>query len=160
LKTNIFDFLKAPLVNDKVNGMIDFNKEWKCTDILKNKSSFVIHFSAPSKPQIYQSIINEINLDFRTRTNTFNTLNSSHSSPLIERININNIFTNAITSMSSENSTMSSNSLRIQTQGINSNRNFFIIDNMLYDRPSTRELLNYESNILYCMINGISPSII
>jgi hypothetical protein len=27
LKTNIFDFLKAPLVNDKVNGMIDFNKE-------------------------------------------------------------------------------------------------------------------------------------
>lgn len=160
LKIDIFDYLRAPLLNNKVNGLIDFYQEWKCINILKNKSPFIVDFSAPSKPQIYQSIINEINLDFRAKTNAFPTSSSSHSSPIIERVNINNIFTNAITSMSSTDTTISGNSLRIQTQGINSNRNFFIIDNLLYDRPSTRELLNYESNILYCMINGISPSII
>lgn len=106
---------------------------------------------------IYQSIINEINYDFNVKgTEAFSGLNSSYSSPIIERVNINNIFSNAIatTNIFSDNA----NSLGIH--GISNNRNSIIIDNSLMTtRIKTTELLNYQSNILYCLINGLSPSL-
>lgn len=107
---------------------------------------------------IYQSIINEINYDFNIDTGTFSGINSSYSSPIIERVNINNIFSNAIASTSTVNDTTSS----LGIQGINygSNRNFVIVDNLLINtKLRSTELLNYQSNILYCLINGLSPSI-
>ena len=106
---------------------------------------------------VYQSIINEINLDFNVkRTEAFSGLNSSYSSPIIERVNINNIFSNALASSSNIND--NANSLGIH--GINYNRNSIIVDNGLNStRIKTTELLNYQSNILYCLINGLSPSL-
>jgi hypothetical protein len=88
---------------------------------------------------------------------TFSGINSSYSSPIIERVNINNIFSNAIASTNIAND--STNSLGIQ--GINYNsRNSLIVDNLLMNtKVKTTELLNYQSNILYCLINGLSPSI-
>ena len=159
---NIFNCIKTP-VSDKVNGLVEFNKEWRSIYVLKNKTSFINNF--PSKPElgVYQSIINEINLDFYTKTNAFSTLNSTHSSPLIERVNINSIFSNAIAStrpsINIVDSINTSNSLVINTQSIHSNRNYSILDNtLIWPRSPGRELLNYNSNVLYCLINGLSPS--
>jgi len=58
-----------------------------------------------------------------------------------------------------DTATSSHNSLVIQTQSLYNNRNFSIIDNVLIGpRSPGREILNYNSNVLYCLINGISPS--
>jgi hypothetical protein len=155
-KQNIFNNTKISLIADKINGLTDFNKKWKSECILKNTSSFITN-TISTKLHIYKSIINEINLDFHeTKTSSLSVINSS---PIIERININNIFSNAIASTNITND-VTSNTLRIQTQGINSNRNYFIVDNVLMGhRPRSTELLNYQSNILYCVINKLSPSI-
>jgi hypothetical protein len=113
---------------------------------------------------IYQSIINEINLDFRSN-NALPALNSTHSSPIIERVNLNNIFANAIAStrptisIVDTTTSASNNSLVIQTQSIYNNRNYSIVDSLLMGpRSPGREILNYNSNVLYCLINGLSPS--
>ena len=154
----------------------------------------VIYQSTNASLEIYQSIINQVNLDFTgTKKNNFlqvnTSLSSSHSSyhssfstspnpfslpsspfsPIIERIKINEIFNNAITSINTANNqaityintannTVSYSPLRIQTQGIHTNRSYFIIDSILMSRPRSTELLNYHSNILYCMVNNVSPS--
>lgn len=139
----------------KDNSLIHY-KEWRYEYIFKNEWTSI--YSNNSKLGIYQSIINEINLDFKIKgTDTFSGLNSSYSSPVIERVNINSIFSNAIASTNIVNDT--TNSLGIQSI-TNSNRNFVIVDNALINtRLRTTELLNYQSNILYCLINGLSPSI-
>jgi hypothetical protein len=112
------------------------------------------------KVGIYQFVISQINLDFNeTRTTGLSAINSSYSSPIIERVNIDNLFSNAITSTSTVNDTISNNSLVVQTQGLYNNRNYVIIDSVLMNKPRGTELLNYQSNILYCIINGLSPSI-
>lgn len=131
-------------------------KEWRYEYIFNNK--WISIQNTNNKLGIYQSIINEINLDFNAKGNmTFSGINSSYSSPLIERVNINSIFSNAITSTSTTNDI--TNSLGIQGISIN-NRNSIIFENMLSDtRVKTTELLNYQSNILYCLINGLSPSL-
>ena len=106
-------------------------------------------------------------MDFQSKTNAFSTLHSSYSSPLIERVNINSIFSNAIASTrpsitivdNFSSNTTTTTSLVINTQSITSNRNYSIIDNtLIWPRSPGRELLNYNSNVLYCLINGISPS--
>jgi hypothetical protein len=96
-------------------------------------------------------------LDFNIKgTETFSGINSSYSSPIIERVNINNIFSNALSSINIVNDT--TNPLGIQ--GINNNRNFVVIDSALINtRLRTTELLNYQSNVLYCVINKLSPSL-
>src|SRR5271156_6669849 len=101
--------------------------------------------------------MNEINLDFHTKgTGTLSGVNSSYSSPIIERININSIFSNAISSTNTPNSI--TNSLGIHGIDYSNNRNFVIVDNVLMNtKIRTTELLNYQSNILYCIINGLSP---
>ena len=97
--------------------------------------------------------MNEINLDFNVKgSGTFSGINSS---PIIERININNIFSNAISSTNTSNSIP--NSLGIHGIDYSSNRNFVIVDNVLMNtKVRTTELLNYNSNILYCLIRLIT----
>jgi len=165
LKKNIFNYLGESLASQKVEGLVEFNQEWRSVNLLKNKSFFIKDFPFTLKSGIYQSIINEINWDFQSKTNAFSTLHSSYSSPLIERVNINNIFSNAIAStrpsitIVDNFSTDSTTSLVINTQSISNNRNYSIIDNtLIWPRSPGRELLNYNSNVLYCLINGISPS--
>ena len=103
--------------------------------------------SSNLKYNIYQPIINEINLDFRT---SFSEISSS---PVIERIDINKVFNKII-----EDTTHiveSNNSL-----GINNNRDSLKLDTFsLRDDIKNKELLNYQSNILYLLINKLSPSI-
>lgn len=161
LQMGTFNFLKAPFINDKVDGLAEFNHDWRSEYLIKNKSSFIIGIR--NKLSVYQSIINELNLDFHS----VNSVNNSHvmqnSSPIIERINLNNVFSNAIAStrpsINIVDSINTSNSLVINTQSIHSNRNYSIIDNtLIWPRSPGRELLNYNSNVLYCLINGLSPS--
>lgn len=159
---DIFHYIKRP-VSDRVNGLVEYNMEWRSVYVLKNKTSFIINITSKPELGVYQSIINEISLDFHTKTSNFSTFNSTHSSPLIERVNINNIFSNAIAStrpsINIEDNISYSNSLVINTQSIHSNRNFSLIDNtLIWPRSPGKELLNYNSNVLYCLINGLSPS--
>jgi hypothetical protein len=59
----------------------------------------------------------------------------------------------------SVSSASSQHTLVIQTQSIYNNRNFSIVDSVLIGpRSPGREILNYNSNVLYCLINGLSPS--
>lgn len=141
-------FSRARFINIK-ESRYDYNFKVKWTDINNTNSEL----------GIYKSIMNEINLDFNAKgTGTFSGINSSYSSPIIERININNIFSNAISSTNTHNSIP--NSLGIHGIDYSSNRNSFIVDNVLMNtKIRTTELLNYNSNILYCLINGLSPSI-
>lgn len=134
-------------------GFIDI-KEWRF-EYLFNPKWKSIHNNG--KLGIYQSIINEINLDFNAKgTITFSRLNSTYSSPLIERVNINSIFSKAIELTNTTNDIPNS----LGVQGLTSNRDSVIFDNLsINTRVKSTELLNYQSNILYCLINGLSPSI-
>lgn len=102
-----------------------------------------------AKLGIYQSIIQGIKLDFSSMTY------SVHPSPIVEQIDLNSIFKTMIINTSSiieliDNSTLSTtkNSLTLNTS----------ID-LFQDQPRGKELLNYQSNILYILINNLSPSI-
>lgn len=153
---------KLSLNNDLNNTKIGFNKSNFINKELRYNyfNNKLINFNdTKSELGIYKSIMNEINLDFHTRgTGTLSGVNSSYSSPIIERININNIFSNAISSTNTHNSI--TNSLGIHGVDYSNNRNFVIVDNILINpKIRTRELLNYNSNILYCLINGLSPSL-
>ena len=107
-------------------------------------------------PGIYQTIMNEINLDFGSINISSVTTNSVYSSPIIERININNIFNTFTTN------TASIIEPTINNLGISSNRNSLTLNtslDVLNNRPRNKELLNYQSNILYLLINNLSLSI-
>ena len=130
-------------------------KNWRYEYLFKPKLTSI--HNTNSELGIYKSIINEINLDFKS-TGVLSGINSSYSSPIIERANINSIFSNAISSMNTHNSIP--NSLGIHGIDYSSNRNFVVVGNVLMNtKLRTTELLNYQSNILYCLINGLSPSI-
>lgn len=151
---NVLKGNKTAVVSNK-SGFINI-KEWRYEYIFDNK--WISIYNTKKELGVYQSIINEINLDFNAKgTGTFSGINSSYSSPLIERVNINSIFSNAIAS-TNVTSDMP-NSLGIQ--GINYNPiNSVLFDNLVINtRVRSTELLNYQSNILYCLINGLSPSI-
>jgi len=131
-------------------------KNWRHEYLFKPKLTSI--HNTNSELGIYKSIIKEINLDFNKSTGIFSSINSSYSSPIIERANINSIFLNAISSMNTHNSIH--NSLGIHGIDYSSNRNFVVVGNVLMNtKLRTTELLNYQSNILYCLINGLSPSI-
>ena len=152
--SNILNSRNIEVISNKTS-FIDV-QGWRFEYIFNNKWKYI--HNTGSQLGIYQSIINEINLDFNAKgTGTFSGMNSYYSSPIIERVNINSIFSNAIASRNVTNDI--TNSLGIQ--GINYNpRNSVLFDNLLIDtRVKTTELLNYQSNILYCLINGLSPSI-
>ena len=82
---------------------------------------------------------------------------SIYSSPIIERIDLNNVFNTMVINTAPIVETMDNNSI-----SINSNRNSLTLNTSLdlfRDRPRNKELLNYESNILFLLINSLSPSI-
>lgn len=105
--------------------------------------------------------MNEVNLDFSSQGNV-SIMNSIHSinstySPIIERIDLNNVFNKIVINTAPIVENMDSNSL-----GIFSNRNSLTLNtsiDLLRSQSRNKELLNYQSNILYLLINNLSPSI-
>jgi hypothetical protein len=136
--------------NNLVNNIEPLTRINKISKFLGSDNALFYRF-------LKKSILNEVKLDFHSMINTSG-INSSYSSPIIERININSIFSNAIASVNTGNDT--TNSLGIQGVNYSSNRSSVIVDSVLMNtRLKTTELLNYQSNILYCIINGLSPSL-
>jgi hypothetical protein len=105
--------------------------------------------------------MDEANLDFSSQGN-ISIMNSIHSvnpihSPIIERIDLNNVFNKMVINTAPIIESMDSNSL-----SINSNRNSLTLNtsiDLLRSQSRNKELLNYQSNILYLLINNLSPSI-
>lgn len=98
----------------------------------------------------------EVNLDFSSIENP-STINSIYSSPIIERIDLNSVFNTMVINTAPLVETINNNSL-----SINSNRNSLTLNtslDLLGNRTINKELLNYQSNILYLLINNLSPSI-
>ena len=172
------DDTENTLASQMVKGLVDFNKEWKSECLLRNKTSFITSrvTDKSTNISIFQYIANKINLDFNYSRSPLeiNTLDvspinqSTLLSPIIERVKINDLFNNAIQSLNTAKDAAYDTPLRIQTQGLHSNNEFINIEGLLMNRsPGITinrvggiELLNYNSNVLYCLINGISPSII
>jgi NUMOD1 domain len=124
---------------DKLSRFVEINKEWKERKV-------------NAKSGIYQSIINEVNLDFSSSV-----INTTYSSPIIERIDLNNVFKTLVIKTAPTMEIMDNNAL-----SISSNRNSLTLNtsiDIFRARPINKELLNYESNILYLLINNLSPSV-
>jgi hypothetical protein len=102
------------------------------------------------KLSIYQPIIDEADLDFSSSY-------SINASPIIERIDLNSVFNNIVINTAPFVESIDNNYL-----SINSNRKSLTLNtsiDLLRGHPKNKELLNYESNILYLLINNLSPSI-
>jgi hypothetical protein len=137
--------MKVPIIIDLTNRLVHYNWEWKSEWFNGYKSLSFIN----TKLDIYQSIINNLTLDF-----------TYYPSPIIERIDLNSAFNTLISNKVIIYEPINTNPLGIQN--INSNRNSLILDtsdNGLYNRARNTELLNYQSNILYLLINKLSPSL-
>ena len=137
-------YLKNVLNNNTniINYKCNINKSLKYEDVFNNNLTPI--YNTRNKLGIYETIIKEINLDFSKSTGTFTDINSTYSSPIIERVNINTIFKNAISSNN-------------HTKIVSNPLGLFFEDLTIDTKVKPRELLNYESNILYCLINGLSP---
>lgn len=163
-KLRLYDSTKELRINngsfDK-SKLGDFNYKFISINTLlnyENKNLF--------QPQFYrefvicQTVVNELNLDF-SNTTIISINNSVYSSPIIERIDLNSTFSNIATNVVQES--RNDNPLGIQGLSIReSNRNSTILNTSIAlnkDKPRSVELLNYQSNILYLMINGLSPSL-
>lgn len=130
--------ISKPISINKISRFVELNKEWR----------------SEAKLGIYQSIVNEVNLNFTSMVSPRRT-DVIYSSPIIERIDINNVFNNIVTNTINE---LSNNN----SFATNSNRNSLTLNtsvDIFRDKVKNRELLNYQSNILYLLINKISPSI-
>ena len=129
----------------KTSEFIEVNREWFIS----------------AKLSIYQPIMDEANLDFSSQgniliMNSIHSVNSIHS-PIMERIDLNSVFNNMVINTAPIVEAMDSNTL-----SINSNRNSLTLNtsiDLLRGHPRNKELLNYQSNILYLLINNLSPSI-
>lgn len=129
--------------NSKISKFIEIDNSWKT----KVKLGF------------YYKIINEVNLDFSSVVNSsiMNPIQPINSSPIIERIDLNTVFSKMVINTAPIIESMDSNSL-----SINSNRNSLTLNtsiDLLRSQNRNKELLNYQSNILYLLINNLSPSI-
>jgi hypothetical protein len=139
-KNNLINNYKPNIFINKINIFLDVNKGRKFNANLG----------------IYQIIMNEINLDFNSRDTSL-AINSVYSSPIIERIDLNSVFNTFTANTLSVTEPVINNSL-----GINSNRNSLTLNtsvDVLTNKTRSTELLNYQSNILYLLINKLSPSI-
>lgn len=116
-------------IDDKINKFISTDKN------LENKI-ILFYGNIFWKSSILHSIlISLIDLDFH----------SVAPSPIIDNIT---------------NQQLTNNSLDVQNLRINTNLSEIIMNNrILENRSKPKELLNYQSNILYLLINGISPSL-
>jgi hypothetical protein len=158
-KIKLYDNTKESRISniDSYNKLINFNFTFLSinpSSYYKNKSLFLPPIG------VYQTIINELNIDFNN-IKIVNINNSIYSSPIVERIDLNNTFSNIAANVIQESG--NDNPLGIQGLSITqSNRNSLTLNTievLSQNRLSSKELLNYQSNILYLMINGISPSI-
>jgi hypothetical protein len=127
----------------KTNKFLEVNREWFIN----------------AKLSIYKPIMNEVNLDFSSAGNAsiMNSSYSVNSSPIIEKIDLNNVFNKIVINTAPIVESMDNNSL-----SINSNRNSLTLNtsiDLLRNQSRNKELLNYQSNILYLLINNLSPSL-
>ncbi len=146
-KNSSIENIKGFMITDQINKLTLFNKEFGFIHMDTYKS-------IDTKLSIYQSIMNEINLNFN---NNYLDVSSFNSSPIIERIDINNVFDRLIKDTTSVVETINNNSL-----SITNNRNSLTLNtsiNLLTNKSGNKELLNYQSNILYLLVNGLSPSL-
>lgn len=145
---------KCKLNNNLINNMeyTEFNK----IDILilNKKLKFeciCLYNNIPNRLNIAKSIIDEIHLSFRDMINV-----STVNSPIIDQVNYN---TNSLLNIHTVNQEIPNNPLGIQ--GIYGNKNSLVVSNnfIIGNNHRKTELLNYQSNILYILLNGLSPSI-
>lgn len=156
-------------INNKFNPVLHYNLNQKNTLIsnylLNNTKAKTSRFIAVNrewfinaKLSIYQPIINEVNLDFSSAegVSIINSATLVNSSPIIERIDLNSVFNKMVINTGLVAETMNNNSL-----SVNSNRNSLTLNTSLdlfQSQSRGKELLNYQSNILYLLINNLSPS--
>ena len=154
LENNFMSNSYAIDINSK--SVFVFKKEFRYEKIFCIKSLF----SANANLGIYEAIVNKINLDFGLTDPVF--ANSSFSSsPIVQRINLNEVFSNVIESNVNSNINVLSNSDTVSNNitSINNNRNSLRLNtSIITNSPKNKELLNYNSNILYLIINKVSPS--
>lgn len=166
----LYDSVKEPLVDNKYfykKKLISFDWGWNTINLpWIYKESLLVN----NKFGIYQTIISSINLDFHNDAisiiDNSSPINKMHSSPIMGRIDLNKSFYTLTRSVI--NKIASENPLGLGIEGMQnisitrSNRSSLILDTSIalnQDKIKATELLNYQSNILYLMINGISPSI-
>jgi hypothetical protein len=155
LKNNIFNCINSP-ITDKVKGLAEFNKEWLSVDILKNKTSFIHGFTSRPTPGIGLGIyipVNEVDTWSRNVSSIISTVNSTSAIASTNTVFPDMVASTHITATAVDTIT-TPNSLVLHPTG--SYRNSSIIDNtLLGPRSPGRQILNYNSNVLYCLINGI-----
>lgn len=153
---------KLYLVSDKISGLDEFIKKMKSEDILKNTNSFTV-MKFKLREYIFNNVnfdnINKVNLDIPS-TQIAGYDYTIDSSPIV-KITMDNVFAGAIASTKPTINIVNSNFSDSPVVGTHilygNNRNYRIIDNILFGPKSPgRELLNYESNVLYCLINGLA----
>ena len=154
IKINHFNVMLHYDLNPK-SGLLSTSPRGKISRFIEVDYSWFIS----AKLSIYQPIINEVNLDFSSGANVsmMNSINSVNSSPIIERIDLNSVFNTMVINTAPIIESMDNNSL-----SINSNRNSLTLNtsiDLLGGQYRNKELLNYQSNILYLLINNLSPSI-
>lgn len=148
---------KTYMVSDKINGLADFNNKWRCDDLLKNGKDYSIL-------KINKPIINTISLDIPDTEIATRDI-SLDVSPIVNQLTLDNMFSKAIASTKPTINIINSNFNDSPIMGTHSlygnNRNYTIINSILFGPKSPgREILNYESNVLYCLINGLtSPAL-
>lgn len=151
---NLDDNFRLSISSSKVNMLFNINNELK-SEYVRVHNRSIFQSMKKTNISIFQSIINEINLDFNSCR--FSGINSFNSSPIIERIDLNNVFNTLVANTVPISEPVIDNSV-----GINSNRNSLTLNTSVdsfINKPRNRELLNYQSNILYLLINKLSPSI-
>jgi len=137
LTTNFSNTDKELININKSIRLIPFHQKVVIKSDYTNKS-------LSNEPSIAELILKEVNSDF-----------SSTTSPILEEVQLNNINLTVKTEVVQHN--MVNNAL-----GIYTDKGYLISrlnDSMETDRIKGKELLNYESNILYILVNGLSSSI-
>ena len=127
------DYTSHTEINDKFNKFIDLNKEWRneLKDNLNDKNIGIV-----------KTIINELNIDFKSFTD------SIHNTPNM---------TSAIFEARFSHPLAPNHPLGLQ--GINHNFDEIVkmLNNYLIEHGSqSLERLNYQSNIMYILVNGLS----
>jgi hypothetical protein len=125
---------------------------------LRHKIDLVI-----KKVEIREPIVNTMSLDIPSTPIIHDY--SIDSSPIV-KLTMDNVFAKAIASTKPTINIINSNFDNSPITGTQTlygnNRNYSIINSVLFGPKSPgRELLNYESNVLYCLINGLtSPGLV
>lgn len=163
---NSIDLINAKIANYQywVNKIHSF---WIHEDTIVSNTINIIPASSPSASpsSIYSADQSPSSSSYFIKKNVFlgeHIDKSSIKRSIKESVDNTTIFSNAITSnvptINILNDYTSDKSPIVETQNLyNNHRHYNIIDKSLYGPKSPgRRLLNYESNILFCLINGLS----